>query len=94
MSGGIAYVWDRKGKFNLNCNLASVALESIDSAEEEAEVKEMIEKHRQYTGSTVAAAALDNWDQFLSQCVKVMPIDYKRVLEEMKKQQEQQPANA
>ncbi len=94
MSGGIAYIWDRKGDFNLNCNLASVALESIDSAEEEAEVKEMIEKHRQYTGSTVATVALDNWDQFLSQCVKVMPIDYKRVLEEMKKQQEQQPANA
>jgi glutamate synthase domain-containing protein 3 len=92
MSGGIAYIWDRQGNFNLNCNLASVALESIESAEEEAEVKEMIEKHRQFTGSTVAAAALDNWEQFLSQCVKVMPIDYKRVLQEMKKQQE--PANA
>jgi glutamate synthase domain-containing protein 3 len=92
MSGGIAYIWDRKGDFNLNCNLASVALESIDSEEEEAEVKAMIEKHRQYTGSSIAADALDHWDQFLSQCVKVMPTDYKRVLQEMKQQEE--PARA
>ena len=92
MSGGIAYIWDRKGDFNLNCNLATVALESIDTAEEEAEVKEMIEKHLQFTASTVAAAALDNWDQFLSQCVRVMPTDFKRVLQELKQQRE--PATA
>ena len=80
MSGGIAYVWDQKEDFNLNCNLALVELESIDSVEEENEVREMIEKHQQYTGSEVAAAALADWDKFKSQCVKVMPTDYKRVL--------------
>ncbi len=92
MSGGIAYIWDRKGNFNLNCNLATVALESIEAGEEEAEVKELIAKHLEFTGSTVAATALDNWDQFLSQCVKVMPTDFKRVLQAMK--QEQEPATA
>ncbi|MCC9603201.1 glutamate synthase large subunit [Stieleria sp. JC731] len=85
MSGGIAYIWDRKGDFNLNCNLALVELEKIEEAEEEAEVKEMITRFRDFTGSEVAKKALDDWDTFLSQCVKVMPIDYKRVLEEQKK---------
>jgi len=88
MSGGIAYIWDRQGDFNLNCNLATVELESIESAEEQAEVRELIEKHRKCTDSAVAAEALDNWDQFLSQCVKVMPTDYKRVLQEMKRNRE------
>lgn len=92
MSGGIAYIWDRDGNFNLNCNLATVGLEKIENAEEEAEVKEMIQRHHQYTESQQAAEALANWDTFVSQCVKVMPTDYKRVLEAMK--QEQAAANA
>jgi glutamate synthase domain-containing protein 3 len=87
MSGGIAYIWDRDGNFNLNCNLATVALEKIETGEEEDEVKEMIQRHGQLTGSTVAAKVLGDWDGFLSQCVKVMPIDYKRVLQEMKQQE-------
>lgn len=87
MSGGIAYIWDRQGDFNLNCNLGLVALEKIDDADEEADVKSMIQRHQQFTESTVAAAALENWDQFLSQCVKVMPVDYKRVLEAQKKEE-------
>ncbi|MFK8111708.1 MAG: glutamate synthase large subunit [Rubripirellula sp.] len=87
MSGGIAYIWDREGKFNLNCNLATVGLEKIEDAEEEAEVKQMIERHQHFTESALAAKALDNWDEFLSQCVKVMPTDFKRVLEAMKKEQ-------
>ncbi|TWT83986.1 Ferredoxin-dependent glutamate synthase 1 [Planctomycetes bacterium CA13] len=83
MSGGIAYIWDKQGNFHLNCNQATVELEKIESAEEEAEVKEMISLHHQYTASPVAKQVLENWDEFLSQCVKVMPTDYKRVLKEM-----------
>ncbi|MCA9138823.1 MAG: glutamate synthase subunit alpha, partial [Planctomycetales bacterium] len=86
MSGGIAYVWDRKGDFNLNCNLALVELEKIEAGEEEAEIKEMISHHLQYTGSKVAAEALDDWPAFMSECIKVMPVDYKRVLEQQKAQ--------
>ena len=87
MSGGIAYIWDRQGDFNLNCNLALVELESISDPEEQAEVKELIQRHLDLTGSTQAQKALENWDEFLSQCIRVMPTDYKRVLEEMKKEQ-------
>ena len=85
MSGGIAYIWDRDGDFNLNCNLATVALEKIEDVEEEADVKSMIQNHLDYTGSAVAQQVLDDWSGFLSQCVRVMPTDFKRVLEEMKK---------
>ncbi|TWU45066.1 Ferredoxin-dependent glutamate synthase 1 [Novipirellula aureliae] len=93
MSGGIAYIWDTKGEFALDCNLATVELEAIETAEEEAEVKDMIQRHHEYTDSKAARRALDNWDQFMSQCVKVMPTDYKRVLKEMKaKQEEAAPA--
>src|SRR6056297_1018077 len=88
MSGGIAYIWDRVGDFNLNCNLATVELERIESAEEEAEVKDMIRRHLEYTKSEVAREAIEDWDGFLSQCVKVMPTDYKRVLQETAAEQE------
>ncbi|NND98357.1 MAG: glutamate synthase large subunit [Pirellulaceae bacterium] len=84
MSGGIAYIWDQQGNFNLNCNLATVELERIESPEEEAEVKELITRHQQLTLSSVAEQALSNWSQFLKECVRVIPTDYKRVLDEMK----------
>ncbi len=83
MSGGIAYVWDRDGNFSLNCNLATVELEKIETSEEEAEVKAIIQRHHDFTASEVAAKALSNWSEFLSQCVKVMPTDYKRVLQNL-----------
>jgi glutamate synthase (NADPH/NADH) large chain len=86
MSGGIAYIWDRDGDFNLNCNLATVELESITDAEEEADVQSLIQRHVELTGSAVGAEALANWSQFMAQCIKVMPTDYKRVLNELKTQ--------
>jgi glutamate synthase (NADPH/NADH) large chain len=86
MSGGIAYIWDRDGDFNLNCNLATVELESITDAEEEADVQSLIQRHVVLTGSAVGAEALANWSQFMAQCIKVMPTDYKRVLNELKTQ--------
>lgn len=82
MSGGIAYVWDRQGDFNLRCNLGMVELERIDSAVEEAEVKDLIARHVEYTDSAVGKQVLADWATFLKQCVKVMPTDYKRVLQE------------
>lgn len=88
MSGGIAYIWDRTGDFNLRCNLGTVGLEKIESSEEEAEVRELIQRHFDYTGSEMAKEVLANWPTFLSQCVKVMPLDYKRVLEELRKSRE------
>ncbi len=85
MSGGIAYVWapDRE-RFRLDCNLGMVELERVDSEDNIAELKQLIELHQNHTDSTVAADVLDRWDETLPQFVKVMPTDYKRVLEEMK----------
>ena len=90
MSGGVAYVWDPREEwdpqeaFLANCNLGMVELEKVDADEDVAELRELIEKHRDYTGSTVAADVLARFDDVLQQFVKVMPTDYKRVLLEQK----------
>ena len=84
MSGGVAYIWDPEDVFLGNCNLAMVELERLESDEEIAEVKHLVELHGQYTGSTVAEKLLADWDACVPQFVKVMPTDYKRVLEEMR----------
>ena len=89
MSGGIAYVWDRKGRFAAKCNLGMVELETMEAEEDIAELRELVDKHFKLTGSAVARAALEDWDNALTEFVKVMPTDYKRVLAEMKKQEEQ-----
>ena len=89
MSGGVAYILDRDGDFNMNCNLGMVELEAVVEQEDIDELKGLIEKHQQYTDSAVANDVLENWDATLPQFVKVMPTDYKRVLLERKQQQEQ-----
>ncbi len=81
MSGGIAYVWDVEGNFLQNCNLGMVELERVQEHDDIAELKDLITQHRDFTGSTVAAKVLQNWEASLPQFVKVMPSDYKRILE-------------
>jgi len=85
MSGGVAYIWDHAGDLATKCNMGMVELETMSAAEDIAELKTMIENHLKYTGSAVAERMLSDWDGTLSQFVKVMPTDYKRVLEEQKK---------
>ena len=85
MSGGVAYVWDPEARLLVNCNLGMVELEKVDQPEDVAELREMIERHRDATGSTVADDVLARWQQCLPQFVKVMPTDYKRVLAERRK---------
>jgi glutamate synthase domain-containing protein 3 len=92
MSGGIAYVWDPEGKFPGNCNMEMVELEQMAEDEDITELKQLIEKHRQYTGSGVAENLLSHWESALSQFVKVMPVDYKRVLQDQKRELAQQAA--
>ncbi len=93
MSGGIAYVWapDRDA-FRLKCNLGTVALEDLVDDQDKAELLEMLEEHREYTGSGVAADILARWPEVLPQFVKVMPIDYKRVLLERANRQQDEAA--
>ncbi len=80
MSGGIAYVWDPTRTFAERCNMQMVELEPLGEDEDLAELKALIEKHKQYTGSTVAEHVLSNWSRSVGQFVKVMPVDYKRVM--------------
>ncbi len=83
MSGGIAYVLDEESVFDSLCNKSMVDLERLDDADEQVFVKELIERHHEYTGSDRAKALLDDWDATLSKFVKVMPIEYRRVLDKM-----------
>jgi glutamate synthase (NADPH/NADH) large chain len=81
MSGGIAYVYDRDRRFKDRCNLELVDLEPIDDSDQE-EVKALIAEHAQRTGSLVARNVLASWERARERFVKVMPRDYRRVLEE------------
>jgi glutamate synthase (NADPH/NADH) large chain len=89
MSGGIAYVWNPHDDFALKCNTGTVDLEPVAEDEDIVELREMLELHREYTGSPVAAAILDDWPFSLKQFVKVMPTDYKRVLAERRRHDEE-----
>ena len=86
MSGGIAYIWDPKSEFSINCNPEMVDLDPMDEAGDIAELQDLIQKHADLTGSTVAQKILANWESSLGEFVKVMPKDYKRVLEQRKQQ--------
>ena len=92
MSGGIAYVFDGNKDFRKKCNLGTVDLEEIEEDEDVAELREMIEQHKEYTGSPVAERILDDWPRVLERFVKVMPTDYKRVLGERKRHDEEMEA--
>lgn len=84
MSGGIAYVYDPTELFDTRCNLDMVDLESVWSKEDKAVLQSLLEKHLKVTGSKQAAAILNDWDSQLPLFVKVMPVDYRKVLERMK----------
>ena len=81
MSGGIAYIVDESTNFTDRCNLSMVTLTSLDDTEEIEFIKNMIFRHAEYTGSRRATDILLNWDDFLPRIVRVIPHDYKRVLE-------------
>lgn len=84
MSGGVAYILDETGDFATHCNTEMVGLETLEDASEIAELKQLIVKHQQFTNSKKAQKVLDNWEENISKFVKVMPRDYKRVLEALK----------
>ncbi len=80
MSGGIAYVWDKASDFITKCNLGLVELEKVEAPDDVQGLRMMIEAHHKHTLSKVAAHVLKNWPNVLGEFVKVMPVDYKRVL--------------
>jgi glutamate synthase (ferredoxin) len=81
MSGGVAYVLDVDERFGTRCNHAMVDLEALEDEDEIAAVKGLIQRHVRATGSTYAADLLANWAETEARFVKVMPRDYKRVLQ-------------
>lgn len=85
MSGGVAYVWDPDGDFARHCNTEMSDLESLTDPEEIADLRQLIQNHGDYTGSPRAQEILAQWGTALPQFVKVMPRDYKRVLEAIKR---------
>ncbi len=87
MSGGTAYILDEAGDFATRCNMQMVALEKMEPEEAE-EVRQMIKRHSEYTKSQKAFKVLALWEEMLPKFVKVMPKDYKRVLQALKKAQD------
>ena len=85
MSGGIAYIFDESGHFPRLCNLQLVALEKLEDAEEIEELRQMIKRHAEYTHSQKAWKILALWEEMVPKFVRVMPKDYKRVLQSLKK---------
>ena len=89
MSGGIAYVLDEAGDFATRCNKELVGLEKLSDADEIEEAWKLIQRHQTYTQSERAAKILGDWKNFVPKFVKVLPKDYARVLESLKKVQSQ-----
>ena len=86
MSGGIAYVFDPNDEFLPKCNLGMVEIEDVDDPIDMAELRNFIDQHLQFTGSTVAERILNDWSNSVEKFHKVMPSDYKRVLAELEEE--------
>ena len=82
MSGGEAYVLDESGDFASLCNPGMVGLEAVEDPADIEALQSLIRQHLDYTGSANARRVLDGWDEMLPKFVKVMPYDYKRILQE------------
>ncbi len=84
MSGGIAYVWNPNGDFDYFCNMEMVELSLIEEMADNRELYRLIGNHYKHTHSPLAGAMLDNWDEYVQQFIKVIPIEYKKVLHDEK----------
>jgi len=88
MSGGIAYVYDETRLFDTRCNLDMVDLELVVSEADKYKLRGLLEKHLHYTGSLKARRILENWEDHLPYFIKVFPMEYRRVLGKMMKEDE------
>jgi glutamate synthase domain-containing protein 2/glutamate synthase domain-containing protein 1/glutamate synthase domain-containing protein 3 len=89
MSGGIAYVLDEVGDFGSRVNQQMVELEALTDPEEVKKVRRMIERHRELTGSDRARLVLERWDELVPRFVRIIPRDFKRAVESLKRAHEQ-----
>ena len=84
MSGGVAYVWDKNHNFDYFCNMDMVEINLVEEATYRKELHELIRQHYLYTGSALARTMLDDWNRYVEEFIQVVPIEYKRVLQEEK----------
>ena len=82
MSGGVAYVWDKNRHFDYFCNMDMVELSLVEENAYRKELHELIRQHWVYTGSKLARTMLDDWNHYVEEFIQVVPIEYKRVLQE------------
>ena len=82
MSGGVAYVWDKNHNFDYFCNMDMVEINLVDDTTYRKELHELIRQHYLYTGSKLARTMLDDWNRYVEDFIQVVPIEYKRVLQE------------
>ena len=82
MSGGVAYVWDPKHHFDYFCNMDMVEINLVEDSVSRKELLELIRQHYLHTGSALAGRMLDNWQHYVEEFIQVVPIEYKRVLQE------------
>ena len=82
MSGGVAYVYDRKHTFDYFCNMDMVELSLVEDNVSRKELLELIRQHYLHTGSALAGRMLDDWQRYVDDFIQVVPIEYKRVLQE------------
>lgn len=94
MSGGIAYIYDEHDKLKIRVNTGLVDLDPMDDPSECEEVKGMIENYVRYTGSKEAKRLLENWDDAKAKFIKVIPIDYKRILFNLSPRKDEQDVDA
>lgn len=90
MSGGVAYIWDKDHEFDYFCNMDMVEINLVEDNNYRKELHELIRQHYLYTGSKLARTMLDDWNRYVEDFIQVVPIEYKRVLQEeqMKKLQQ------
>lgn len=84
MSGGIAYIYDVEGNFDYFCNKGLVEISSLENMDDIKEVQSLISRHLYHTNSRVAEKILTGWDEHMLLFKKVIPLEYKKVLEEIK----------
>ena len=82
MSGGVAYVWDKHHNFDYFCNMDMVEINLVEDSNYRKELHELIRQHYLYTGSKLALTMLDDWNHYVEEFIQVVPIEYKRVLQE------------
>jgi glutamate synthase (NADPH/NADH) large chain len=87
MSGGVAYVYDHDHTFDYFCNMDMVELGLVEDAASRKELLEFVRRHYLHTGSPLAGRMLDDWNRYVEDFIQVVPIEYKRVLEEEKMQE-------